>query len=103
MQRLGYVATVIGAAIGAAVGELAGSVPGAVVGAIIGGCITPAMINEFQYEANRALVMAASAYQQGNNYGVKMVVKDHYLYPSNPFWWLASTISIWFVWPDNAW
>ena len=34
--------------------------------------------------------MAASAYQQGNNYGVKMVVK-------------ASTISIWFVWPDNAW
>ena len=35
VERLGYVATVIGAAIGAAVGELAGSVPGAVVGAIM--------------------------------------------------------------------
>ena len=107
----GLAGAAIGAILGAALGARAGPVGaaiGAIIGAVIGVFIIPSMLSNFRNEADLALTRAGDFFAKGNNYGVKMVVKDHYIYPGNPLaWlplpWLSSTFSIWFVWPDNTW
>ncbi|MEM2778475.1 MAG: hypothetical protein QXH00_07290 [Candidatus Jordarchaeales archaeon] len=102
LDSYGAVAIAISGILGAALASKAGNLPGAVAGALAG-LITAEIIAKLRYEANLALERSIAAYMQGNNYGVKLVLKVHYLYPSNPFFWLSSTISFWFVWPSGEW